>query len=180
MKLTKSEKDMLRKQFAKTWRNNDMVEYCVSHTSGYAEIGDCIVTFDKPHIETWFCFGEHGYDYDEVNETCRKLSTDEDYFIAKNMREFNRLQKLIAETRQGYYKPWLVHHGDGSDLGYVTFTDIFEEPRGKDPLQLTSAGLDVYAELVADEREKFEKRLRTYLKRYGMSKCRFWTYWADR
>jgi hypothetical protein len=29
------------------------------------------------------------------------------------------------------------------------------------------------------EREKFEKRLQTYLKRYGVSKIRTWTYWAD-
>ena len=27
---------------------------------------------------------------------------------------------------------------------------------------------------------EFEKRLRTYLKRYGLTKCRFSTYWADR
>jgi hypothetical protein len=29
------------------------------------------------------------------------------------------------------------------------------------------------------EREKFDKRLQTYLKRYGTSKIRTWTYWAD-
>ena len=29
------------------------------------------------------------------------------------------------------------------------------------------------------ERQKFEKRLKTYLKRYGLSKVRTWSYWAD-
>ena len=33
--------------------------------------------------------------------------------------------------------------------------------------------------LTKEEREKFEKRLRTYLKRYGTSKLRTWTYWLD-
>ncbi len=29
------------------------------------------------------------------------------------------------------------------------------------------------------EREKFDKRLQAYLKRYGTSKIHTWTYWAD-
>ena len=29
------------------------------------------------------------------------------------------------------------------------------------------------------EYEKFEKRLKSYLKRYGTEKLKTWTYWAD-
>ena len=32
----------------------------------------------------------------------------------------------------------------------------------------------------ADGYQKFEKRLKTYLKRYGLSKCSYGVYWADR
>lgn len=34
--------------------------------------------------------------------------------------------------------------------------------------------------MLQDECDKFGKRLTSYLKRYGLSKCRFSTYWADR
>ena len=184
MRLTKEEKQLLRDEFSKTWRNAKSVEYAVNKTSGYAEIGDCIVTFDKPSIETRFCFGEHGYDYDEVGEFCHEMSESEEYFISENMREFDRKQRLIDGAREGAYAAWVCANGDGSDLGYITFTrmshDGWEEPTACQHDRLTDAGLDVYEELITDERAKFEKRLRTYLKRYGLSKCRYWTYWADR
>ena len=182
MRLTKEEKQLLRDEFSKTWRNAKSVEYAVNKTSGYAEIGDCIVTFDKPSIETRFCFGEHGYDYDEAGKFCREMSQSEEYFIRENMRHFDDLQESIDEARDGHADAWLCHYDDTSDLGYVTFIRLgwLDRPRGKNPLKLTAEGLDAYEELITDERAKFEKRLRTYLKRYGLSKCRYWTYWADR
>ena len=103
MALTMEEKELLRKEYAKAkWRKPKDVEYAVTRTSGYTEIGDCIVPFDKPSIETRFCFGEHGYDYDEVGDYCQRMSKSEDFFIRKNMEEFDRIDKCIDKARRGH------------------------------------------------------------------------------
>lgn len=37
----------------------------------------------------------------------------------------------------------------------------------------------IVIEALTAEREKFSKRLDTYLKRYGTNKLHTWTYWRD-
>ena len=46
--------------------------------------------------------------------------------------------------------------------------------------RLTDEETAAFIQMHKEEVEKFEKRLRTYLKRYGLSKCYYGMYWADR
>lgn len=185
MALAKTEKEMLYKEYSKVWESEKMRKYCVSRVSTFICVRDWIVTFDKEHIETDFCFGEHGYDYDEVNATCAALSTDEQYFIAENMRctkAADILGSLDGNTRHHWRKlyPILVpNKHDGCRLAHLEWTQDACEARNN-PMALTDGEIKLLRLEMEREQQKFEKRLHAYLKRYGMSKCHFWTYWADR
>lgn len=86
MSLTKDDKQMLADRFGEVWSDKKMVDYCVRKTSAYVELNDgSVLTIDKPRIETEFWFGEHGFDFDEKQELCHRLSKDEAYFYAENM-----------------------------------------------------------------------------------------------
>ena len=201
MKLTKEDKAMIRAEYQKVWTRRDgspdekMIDYCTNKTSAYIDLGDGLVTFDKPSIETHFCFGEHGYDYDEVNETCNALSRNETYFIEENIRRTeakDMLDRLTGNTERYItcdvpiltYGAYCTQTSD-CKLAHINFVNRFYEdgwghqPRGK-WRDLTDEEKQRLVAILQDEIAKFEKRLKTYLKRYGMSKCHFWTYWADR
>lgn len=184
MKLTSADKQMLREQYEKVWGGDTrMVDYCVKRASGYIEIGGIIVVYDKPHIETSFCFGEHGYDYDEVNELCHELSSDEGYFKAKNMRHVLREIKALKDSCNTAYVCYHWRHIDDESvsLGHVETWRGYDKPRNEGLARvMTEAEKEAYIAFLDEEAQKFGKRLDTYLKRYGMSKCHFWTYWADR
>ena len=184
MKITKPDKEMLRAEFAKAWDNDRMITYCTNKVSGFVIIRDTIIVIDKPSIETRFCFGEHGYDYDEVNKACDSLSHDEEYFLAENLRRF-AASDYIKYLDEGHpFVPVLrkTHYTGQSDdcrLGCIDWVYWYNVDRDN-PLILTDDERAAYRQLCVEEIEKFTKRLKTYLKRYGLSKCRFWTYWADR
>ena len=54
-----------------------------------------------------------------------------------------------------------------------------EETVTEDMHKLTEDECELLYYTARAEQEKFEKRLNTYLKRYGLSKCHYWTYWLD-
>lgn len=187
MKLTKDDKAMLKSEFEKVWgKDSKMVDWCVKNTSGYIEIDGIIITYDKPHIQTEFWFGEHTYDYDEVSDLCDACSEDETYFIERNMRGFDQRIEFIEDTslygstHHVYISPEEYSCQDGDcKLGCIEFCR-WDPPRTKDARELTRDELAAYLEFLKEERAKFEKRLHTYLKRYGLSKCHYGVYWADR
>lgn len=200
MKLTKQDKAMLRGEFEKVWHDDDkMVDWCVKNTSGYIEAGGLVVTMDKPSIKKDFWFGEHTYDYDEVVEHADKCSKSVEYFKHENMSHcdaYNLLQALDGKDWRGYdtsYKLYVAKKSycgqdDDCRLGYVKALTWGTDPR---EYFATRSGMIEHREIDDDEKaalrefledevEKFDKRLDTYLKRYGLSKCHYGVYWADR
>ena len=184
MKLTKSDKEKLYNEYKKVWHDNDrMVDWCVKNVSGYIDIDGVIVVFDKPHIKTDFWFGEHTYDYDEVCNRCAKARESVDYFIAENMRGFDwKIEQLEDHCK---YKTYIVPKAyycqdDDCRLGYVELCHFYSNPSGEKAREMTADEKEKYTEFIKEERAKFEKRLNTYLKRYGLSKCSYGVFWADR
>lgn len=180
MKITKDDKMMLRKEYAKVWGGDDgMVEHCVGHASGFLWLGDWLYVIDKPSIKTDFWFGEHTYDYDEVCERCDVASRDEDYFVKQNLRDCNAVWML--KEIEGTKKPYLCekYSSLGGRMCYIDWRHDWESGRNEiRPLE--GFEVDMLKQLWEEEVEKFRKRLGTYLKRYGLSKCHFGVYWADR
>lgn len=169
--------------------------------------GGRLLGFEKPRIKTDFCFGYGlgGRSHDEANEMARHARESEDYFLAQNLAD---LDKEIADLENLDGKHALLHRkcywSQKSPLNlwdYIVSNEPlewFKESPTQDMDGLTRyvnqyhAGRFYYdlEELGDDdraailnglkvERTKFEKRLHAYLKRYGMTKVKTWSYWRD-
>lgn len=188
MKLTKDDKAMLRSEYAKVWRMRDgsedtkMVEHCTKSASGYIAFGDDICVMDKPHIQTDFWFGEHTYDYDEVCDYRDRCSESESYFRSKNLASTDA--KRLIEAIDDGHEFWLCRkygHLGESNLAYVQRLDpIWNSLRGDEIRRMDDAELALLRTFCEEEQAKFSKRIDTYLKRYGLSKCHYGVFWADR
>lgn len=184
MKLTAEDKAILREEYAKVWKKDKhMIDYCVNKASALIHLHDCIVVFDKPSIETRFCFGESGYDYEEVQNTCHAMSKSETYFLTENMGSTYAysLLKCIQDDYPIYIKHNTYYNQPDSCIighlqAYTPYEARFGEPEGE---LISGDDLQALIQVLSEEQEKFYKRLQTYLKRYGLSKCRYWTYWLD-
>lgn len=198
MKMTKDARELIRSEYAKVWASDSrMVDYCAKSTSGFADFGDVIITCDKPEIQKHFWFGEHNYE--DKSAECRAASESVEYFLRENMdrcEAANVLERLDSSDAsdaahyERYRFPVAVKKAycsqpDDCKLGYLGWRDVTGEFRdGREPEHdyrpLTDSEIEELREFLRDEVEKFEKRLKTYLKRYGLTKCEYGTYWADR
>lgn len=141
-----------------------------------------IVAARKNSIETSFWFAEGsqcGTTFEEAQELADIASKSEQYFIDKNTSELNYTIKQLKEQLKGNYINY-------DEIGLRKINSYYEiatlriyakrgtcyQPTNEDLIVL----IDFYESVKAD----FEKRLQTYLKRYGLTKCSFQTYWADR
>lgn len=196
MNITKEQREMLRNEFVKVWGDDSkMVDYCTKKTSAFVNIDGLIVTLDKPSIETRFCFGygvQGAYDYDEAQEVCDALRTNEWHFIDYNLEHSpaGELMDAIAGycNRDHRHEPMIDPHEYDNQtpdckLASLRWANPNYIPR--EYYEQRGCRVATYEELAEifkvayEEQVKFLKRLKTYLKRYGMSKCHFWTYWAD-
>lgn len=183
MKMTKEDKKMLIAEYEKA--NGYLAKHAeryVGYISGFVFVEGCIVAASKPSIETTFWFPEHGYDWDEVSATCKKASESEEYFISENLRNCDASKKL-ALLDDAQFVPILLRQivrDQPADCRLATI--YFKKPWeiDEDDYPLPEAARSIYRDFLVAELDKFEKRLRTYLKRYGLTKCYFSTYWADR
>lgn len=201
------DKAELRRQFEKAWDSPKMVDYCVKKVAAVAILpsGEMLV-IDRQSIETRFCFGESGYDYDEAADMAQYARQSEDYFKRENMKYFADLLHDIDEAAHGEYAPRLVIYTNGAyigqtadcalrNFGFARMNDIIdacggscylEELPGREltircqPCRIATAEeLTIIRAAVQSAAAAHEKRVETYLKRYGTSKVHTWTYWRD-
>ena len=190
-------------EMEKAWPNDGhMLDYFRKQWSGGVRLQNGgIVCFTKPRIETAFSFGYsscgQGPEYDEAWDACRAASS-EDYFLSRNldgMDEEIRALELNCRYPDGEYgsrydgKVWYIvrasYSGESAPLNVykhqaLRHWDVEEHPDWYGEAEkMTDADRQTILAGLKREREKFDKRLHTYLKRYGTSKLRTWTYWMD-
>ena len=201
----KLDREALRKEFAKVW-NERMTDYCVNSTAAVAELpnGD-LLTIDKQKIEKYFCFGESGYDYEDALRMASHARTSKTYFKSENMKEFRRLLDNIEEADQEAGTVKLVifttHYTDQpSDCrlrgwGWRRVSEIIDDcggsaflsdlpgkelPNAVSPYRVATAEeLAIFKAAAMDAAKAHERKVDSYLKRYGTSKVQSWTYWRD-
>ena len=147
-----------------------------------------MIPIDKERIETMFCFGYgfNGVSSLEDDENASKMAeharTDEEYFISKNMESINDKIKDLEKSPIVIVYPF---NEEKSPIKYYTtykneillenekyyYSNGFEIITNEDKQKI----IDVLNGCKAD----LEKRLKTYLKRYGLSKIQTWTYLRD-
>lgn len=171
------------------WRGDQkMVDFCLKKAAHIVELtnGD-IIALEKPTIKKDFCFGyrDSRYDteeFDEANAAAEHARSSTDYFLAENLAEIN---KTIAQLEGKELTSWDYHvciqyysQPESSKLKTLRGFYWHEENSKKYP-KLEGEDRARVLEGYKVVRASFEKRLHSYLKRYGLSKVNSWSYWVD-
>ena len=192
--MTKQEKELMTAQYRMVYGENDkMIKYCVGKISDIVYLPDGIFVIDKPSIHTDFCFGYHDYTteegmnswdgYNGAQERADKAEKDTEYFIRKNLERSNIddwIEILKDEYRPLYLR--IKYSRQTEECKLLDITDYWNRqrvPENPDGRPLTAEERALIVKGYESAKEKFIKRLNTYLKRYGMSKVNTWTYWLD-
>ena len=151
------------------------------------KISDCyetekgfLIEFETPSIKKDFCFGfDDFYTKQEVaDDMAEHARINENYFIEKNLEEINSLIKSLEESEKVYARKGYDDAVNLRGLVFENYLRTYEFEREKCE-ELSGADVAGLIEMAKNERRKFEKRLGTYLKRYGLSKLNVWTYYRD-
>lgn len=184
------EKSVIANEYRKRYpRDEKMVKHCVSSTSNYFTSDEgIIVEFDKPSIRTEFWFGESGYDYDEVHDAATAASNSKNHFISENMGRLPSYSAAWLDCNGIYHYPYIkrkftggcalgeIVFADCNGTGYVTGIDLASIGYRK----LTDKEVERLKQAELRRNYLFMKRLKTYLKRYGLKNVSCRTYWIDR
>ena len=126
---------------------------------------------DKASIQGSFWFHDEGPNYDYYLEVTKDEESRRKYFLAKNLDQFDVEEAEKALDEFGVYE----YEQDGQKVINIARSQWVDGLR-----PAADAEKAAILEALAWCRDKFEKRLNAYLKRWGTSKLRFGTYWADR
>lgn len=182
-------------EWRKIWKNDTrMMEYGRKKTSAIRKLSNGgLLNWEKPSIETSFCFGYRGCDSSDANKMARHAKSNETYFINENLRNYDNIIKKIESLLNGedysssklYIYREKYNKIDNLNLWSYIILPLCDYINAKERntyLDLHEANVDDIKTILQtekSERTKFEKRLHTYLKKYGLSKVRSWSYWAD-
>lgn len=176
----------------KTTQSEDMKEFSelfktwcyLDHTAEALKVDEKhFITFDKQDIEKSFCFGwscQGGMTYEEATDMCHNFSEAD--FKVGNLKRFDNKYihrlKAIEEKQIKLKREYVTSKESGAEIMYIT-TD--RDVSGDMTLSVEDSTRlrEAYKQKVQDLRNEFEKRLDAYLKKYGLSKIRRWTYCAD-
>ncbi len=187
-------------ELAKAWDRPKMIKYIANRAAYIVEYDNKLFAIEKPNIKTKFCygFGFCGISSEEEEEAAsamaRRAESDVDYFKAENLRGLDETIKQLEDIAEEMGYNW----AEGSHPRYMLATtgkyygqDEDCKLRGFsvyntfDPLHdgaVICYDVEFVRALVAGYQEvkkAFEKRLNTYLKRYGLTKVESWSYLSD-
>lgn len=182
-------------EWRKVWEKEDMIEYHRKKVSSIHRLSNGgLIYFEKPSIETSFCFGysDSAYntdEYDNANRMAHHAATSEEYFLEQNLKGFDAVIKSLENTEE-YTHICISRESYSSQkeplnlwsykvLKYWQYNDAVDRNYYTDLQEINAEDRAIILNALKTERAKFEKRLRAYLKRYGLSKVKSWSYWRD-
>jgi hypothetical protein len=164
-----------------------MVDFCAKQVAHIVELttGDIII-IEKPAIKKDFCFGYRlsRYDteeYDQANDAAEHAASDSDYFMEQNLAQIDELLDILTgknDRQQVHVSTKYYSCPDDSKLKALQFF-YWHDCRCEKYPKLEGEDLRRVIEGYQIVREAFVKRLKNYLKRYGMTQVRTWSYWVD-
>lgn len=158
-----------------------------------AECG-IIIAFYKERIETEFCWADEGASYEHYKQVHKTQESLQQYFLHENLRKYDDLIKDLETRKRNcseiipvfYEIEWCtigkLGYADGVHAyRWYQVNESEQDPRSRDLIhRMSESEIKQAIAILKEERAKFDKRLHTYLKRYGTSKLHTLTYWADR
>lgn len=165
-----------------------MNEYCLKKADILIKTSNgFILEIEKPGIEKDFCFGyrlgDDGSEYNEANDAARAAKKSVEYFVEQNLEG---LKKTIEEYSKNdlYYRNHYYRQKNNvmKSIEYFRYYEVPADIQKKEYKEYTPVNEQDKALIIAaykEELKRFSKRLETYLKRYGLSCVRTWSYWVD-
>ena len=181
-----------RGELVKLWsKDTSMIDFCLKKISSIRKLSNGgLITWEKPEINTSFCFGYMGQsDYEDAQQMAQHAKKDEDYFLSENLGIFDLTIKKIEsslnenkEKKLYIYKEYSRDYVNLWGFTVLSFSEFIYQNERKiynDIQEASDEDIKIILEAEKEERKKFEKRLKTYLKRYGLTKVKTWSYWQD-
>lgn len=170
--------------------NKNWVEYHDKETARCVKFENgAIYAIEKPRIETRFCFGYGfcGISTEEEEEHADNMAAyakrKPDYFLEQNLKGFDDMLKRLNEYGDSVYaapmrdntEKWVFFR---VYRGWWDYENEFANVKAK-MFKLSPSDVEKLKSAYTFERKAFEKRLNSYLKKYGTSKLSVWTYLSD-
>ena len=180
-------KEKFIEEIKKEWNSPNMQKYCIAKLSnGYQLQNGYLVEFEKPSIKKNFCFGAGmngvttSEEWERANDMAHYASTSEQYFVKENFEEnFEQIEKVLNYEGNVYAIPYRPY-GDVSYLKTERYMLQYATEKEKSiAIQLPKIDIENLKAILEEEKQKFQKRLNTYLKKYGLSKVNSWSYLVD-
>lgn len=162
-------------------KGSKMYKHCMKDFSVACPVnsGDYFFVFKKPVIKTDFYFGSSDFGQGPSHEEACNLANHAvndggKYFKKHNLKQVDYYINLLESDKKLYF----MRSYFNKDVKIVFFEPqpIFKK---NIVVEMSSEDRQAVLEMMKEERNKFEKRLNTYLKRYGTTKLTSKTYWID-
>lgn len=174
----------LRAAFTEIW-NEKMTDYEMAKTDNFVKLpSGYFLTFDKPTIKTDFCFGyDTDYSGHEVSDAYKRLDAFKRSEKAFKRANLEGLDEDIKDAKDTNKKVFIyTKYTMGGKIADYTICDPWKDPQILKDTPMWEASEEERKSIIKGleiARAKFEKRLDSYLKKYGTSKLHCWTYWRD-
>lgn len=163
-----------------------MVKHCLQDTELLVKLDNGkLVAIKKPRIQKDFCFGYRlsstdTKEYDDALAMAHLASKSEEYFIRKNLKDLDETIGLFENTDVELFLRNAYRSQPDDTLASVEAFRYRQPPRDMSGhIPVTQAQREILLQAYRESKNRFVKRLKTYLKRYGMSKVKTWSYWED-
>lgn len=186
--MNKELKEKFIEEIKKHWDSPSMQKWCIGELSnGYELQNGFLIEFTKPRIKKNFCFGA-GYngvttedEWKHANYMVNVANTSEAYFIKENFNEnFENIERILNSDEKIYFLHYDRSYGDVSHLKTEKYMLLYATEKEKSiAIQLPKIDIEGLKTVLEEEKQKFQKRLNTYLKKYGLSKVNSWSYISD-
>lgn len=186
-------KAMYRSELEKVYsKDNKMVDWCMKQITVLVPIcgGKHIIELTKPSIETDFWFGYsdmgQGCSYEENNGRMEFVRRNvEDYFYNENLSGIDKMIEDIKKVLNGKSTMVARHHHyyyktSPESLIHSFYLERPWDNAYNDSVEMSKSDLKIMLKAYEVQREKFVKRLETYLKKYGSKHLHVSSYWIDR
>ena len=161
---------------AKRYGNDRMNEYVQKKLANVIKLSNGMLCgYDKPSIETRFCFHDEGPDYELYKELMADNDRLKGYFLYHNAKGIDELIEAF-EDRDSTYEPCIYDYENGLCRPSTAWRGPDSD---KNRVKVSEEDRKAILEMLFEIRKDFIKRLETWWKKYGAEKLHTWTYWAD-
>ena len=153
-----------------------MRKYFENDTLYAVKLSAGIMQVSKPHLETRFCYGwgQCG-SIDSASASCDVVSSDYNFFLSENLEQLKKELDILENRPETVYL--VKSYRIGNVVSWRGGGNYWN--REKDAIDATAEDIEIIKESIKKKIENLTKRCATYWKRFGGSKLKTWTYWAD-